>query len=141
MQRSETDPDAFIASLPDGTREDVAELDAEISALMAGQERVLWEGVFWGGSEQRIIGYGTWAYVDRSGKELDWFRIGLARQKAGMSLYVTAAEDGTYLVKRYADRLGKVKVGSSVINFKRLADVERGALHELLARAAELARA
>jgi len=77
--------------------------------------------------------------VDRSGKALDWFHIGLARQKAYVSLYVNASEDGAYLVKRYADRLGKVKVGSSVVSFKRLADVDRVVLHELLVRPAALA--
>jgi hypothetical protein len=138
MRLSETDPDAYIASLPDGVREDVAELDAEISAIMAGQARVLWEGVFWGGSEQHIIGYGAQTYVDRSGKEIDWFVIGLARQKSYLSLYVSVAEDGTYLVKRYSDRLGKVKVGSAVVSFKQLADVDRSVLAEMLSRARDL---
>jgi hypothetical protein len=138
MRRSEIDPDAYIASLPDGVREDVAELDAEIAAIMAGQARVLWEGVFWGGSEQRIIGYGTQVYRDSRGKEIDWFVIGLARQKAHLSLYVSVAEDGTYLVKGYSDRLGKVKVGSAVVSFKRLADVDRLVLTEMLSRARDL---
>jgi hypothetical protein len=139
MERSERDPDELIASLPDGVREDMAALDEEIATLMAGHERVLWEGRMWGGTEQRIIGYGSWAYVDRSGQELDWFLIGLARQKASFSLYVTVATDGAYLVKAYADRLGKVKVGSSVVSFRRLADVDRAVLHELLVQASQLA--
>jgi hypothetical protein len=139
MERTDRDPNELIASLPDGVREDVAALDAEITEIMAGHARALWEGVMWGGSEQRIIGYGTWSYVDRSGKELDWFLIGLARQKAYLSLYVNVADDGAYLVKGYADRLGKVKVGSAVVSFKRLADVDRSVLHELLVQARELA--
>ena len=124
MQRSDTDPDQFIASLPDGVREDIAALDAEIAAIMAGHERVLWEGVMWGGTEQRIIGYGAQRYVNRSGQDVDWFLIGLARQKGHLSLYVNAADDGAYLGQRYADRLGKVKVGSATITFKRLADLD-----------------
>jgi hypothetical protein len=138
MERTDRDPDELISSLPDGVREDMAELDAEITEIMAGQERVLWEGVFWGGSEQQIIGYGAQVYVDSSHKEIDWFVIGLARQKAYLSLYVSVAEGGTYLVKRYADRLGKVKVGSSVVSFKRLADVDRSVLTEMLSRARDL---
>ena len=73
MERTDRDPDELISSLPDGVREDMAELDAEITEIMAGQERVLWEGVFWGGSEQQIIGYGAQVYVDSSHKEIDWF--------------------------------------------------------------------
>ena len=142
MLRSDTSPDQFIASLPDGVREDMAALDAELAEIMAGQERVLWEGAMWGGTEQRIIGYGTQRYTNRSGTDVDWFLIGLARQKDHLSLYVNAADaaDGdAYLVKGYADRLGKVKVGSANIAFKRAADLDLGTLRELVTRARELA--
>jgi hypothetical protein len=135
MQRSETSPDDFIASLPDGVREDVAALDAEISTVMAGHERVLWEGVMWGGTDQRIIGYGGQQYVNRSGQEVDWFLIGLARQKAHLSLYVNAAGEHGYIGQQYADRLGKVKVGSANITFKRAADIDLAVLRELVTRA------
>jgi hypothetical protein len=135
MQRTETDPDELIASLPDGTREDVAALDALIAGIMAGHERVLWEGVMWGGTEQRIIGYGAQRYVNRSGKQVDWFLIGLAKQKDHLSLYVNAADDVGYLSQRFAGKLGKVKVGSANITFRRLSDVDLLALRELLAAA------
>jgi hypothetical protein len=137
MQRTDSSPDTFIASLADDVREDIAALDAEISAVMAGQERVLWEGVFWGGTEQRIIGYGAQRYVSRSGTQVDWFVIGLARQKDHVSLYINAASDDGYLVKRFAGRLGKVKVGSANVTFKRLSDVDLPALRELLQAARE----
>src|SRR5262245_3485201 len=117
MHRSTTSPDDFIRSLPDDVRDVIATLDAEIAELMAGRERVLWEGVMWGGTEQRIIGYGAYAVRNRAGEQVDWFVIGLARQKSHFSLYVSATEDGVYLAQRYADRLGKVKVGSANVTF------------------------
>jgi hypothetical protein len=138
MQRSSTSPDDFIASLPDGARDDIAMLDAQLSRIFEGHERVLWEGPMWGGTEQRIIGYGAYAYEGRSGASGDWFVMGLAAQKAHLSVYVSAAEDGQYLAKRYADRLGKVKVGSANITFKRLSDVELPVLLELAERARDL---
>jgi len=64
--------------------------------------------------------------------------IGLAVQKAHLSLYVSAAEDGRYLVKRYADRLGRVKVGSANVTFKRLSDVDLSVLLEMARRARDL---
>jgi hypothetical protein len=140
MHRSTTTPDAYIASLPDGIREDIAALDREISTVLDGQERVLWEGVFWGGTEQRIIGYGASRSVSRSGAEVDWFIVGLARQKQHLSLYVNAVADGGYIVRRYADRLGKVKVGSANVTFRKLADLDLDVLRELLRRAAESVR-
>jgi hypothetical protein len=135
VHRSETEPDDFIASLPEGAREDIAALDAEIAAIMAGHERVLWEGAMWGGTDQRIIGYGAQRYVNRSGTQVDWFLIGLAKQKDHLSLYVNAADDAGYLSQRFAGRLGKVKVGSANVTFKRVADVDLSALRELLAAA------
>jgi hypothetical protein len=138
MQRSSTTPDEFIASLPDGARDDIAILDAQLSRIFAGHERVLWEGPMWGGTEQRIIGYGAYRYEGKSGAAGDWFVIGLAVQKAHLSVYVSAAEDGQYLAKRYADRLGKVKVGSANVTFKRLADIDLAVLLEMAERARDL---
>jgi Domain of unknown function (DU1801) len=138
VERSKTSPDAHIASLPDGVREDIANLDALISEVMAGEERVLWEGKFWGGTQQRIIGYGAYRYKGRSGSEGEWFVIGLAVQKNYLSLYVNATEDGQYLGKVYAPRLGKVKAGSANLQFKRAADLDLDVLREMVAKAREL---
>ena len=138
MHRSSTTPDEFIATLPDGVRDDIRTLDADLSRFFPGEERVLWEGPMWGGVERRIIGYGAYRYEGRSGASGDWFVIGLAAQKAHLSLYVSGAEDGQYLAKRYADRLGKVKVGSANVTFKRLADLDLPVVLEMAERAREL---
>jgi hypothetical protein len=138
MQRSSTTPDEFLAALPDGIRDDIRALDVELARIFDGHERVLWEGPMWGGTEQRIIGYGAYRYEGRSGASGDWFVVGLAAQKAHMSLYVSAAENGQYLVKRYADRLGRVKVGSANVTFKRLADLDLPVVLEMAERARDL---
>jgi len=138
MQRTDTDPADVIALAPEALREDFATLDARIAEAMAGLPRTVWEGTFWGGTQQRIIGYGEYRYRGRSGAEGDWFIIGLAAQKQYLSLYVSAAEDGEYLVKRHAAGLGKVKAGSANVTFRRLADVDLDALLALVARAREL---
>lgn len=92
----------------------------------------------WGGTEQRIIGYGRFVQHNRDGSEVDWFIVGLAAQKAHLSLYVNAVEDGQYLVKQWADRLGRVKVGSANVTFKRLADVDVRAVVSLAEHARRL---
>lgn len=138
MQRSTTSPDEFIASLPDGVRDDITALDAELGPIFDGQERVLWEGPMWGGTEQRIIGYGAYQQVNRSGAAADWFIVGLAAQKSHLSLYVSAADDGQYLAKLYADRLGRVKVGSANVTFKRLTDIDLDVVREMATRARDL---
>ena len=138
MQRSTTTPDQHVASLPDEVRDDIVALDAVIADAMAGEERTLWEGVFWGGTTQHIVGYGSYRYKGRSGSEGEWFKVGLAVQKNYLSLYVNAAEGGQSLGKMYAPRLGKVKAGSANLQFKRAADVDLDVLREMIARAREL---
>jgi hypothetical protein len=135
VERSTTTPDEFIARLPDGVRDDIATLDAVIADEMQGTERVLWEGPMWGGTEQRIIGYGSRQYTNRSGTHVDWFVIGLAAQKNYLSLYVSAADEDGYLLGRYADRLGKVKIGSANATFKRATDIDLAVLREMAAQA------
>jgi hypothetical protein len=138
VDRSTTPPDDYITSLPEEVREDIATLDAAISDAMPGDERVLWEGKFWGGTEQRIIGYGSYHYRGRSGAEGEWFIVGLAVQKNYLSVYANAVADGTSLAKLYAPRLGKVKAGSANLQFKRAADIDLDVLRELVTRARAL---
>ena len=138
MQRSETTADEFLASLPDDVRPDMIAVDTALASVFADDERVLWEGPFWGGTQQRIVGYGSYHYRGRSGAEGDWFVVGLAAQKRYLSLYVNAVEEGRYLGERYADRLGKVKAAKANVQFKRAADLDLDVLREMAARAREL---
>jgi len=138
MQRTETSPTEVIDSLPEPVRDEVRALDETISHVMDGLPRDVWEGPFWGGTQQRIIGYGRYQYRGRSGAEGEWFIVGLAAQKNNLSVYVSAAEDGKSLAKTYAERLGKVKAGSGAVTFRRLADVNLEVLVELVRRAREL---
>ena len=137
MEITGTDPSDHIASLPDDVRDDIALLDAEITKRMNNSSRVLWEGKFWGGSDQNIIGYGTFSYTNASGKDVEWFMVGLAAQKNYISMYVNAVDDDGYLLARYADKLGKVKVGSASISFNSVDDVDMGVLMELVEKAGQ----
>ena len=138
MERTSTSPDQYIASLPAAVGADMAALDERITAALPGHARSLWAGVFWGGSEQRIIGYGDLSYVRSDKQEVRWFLVGLARQKNYYSVYVNAADGRRYLAEAYAGRLGKAKVGKSSISFRKLADVDLDVLSELLERAGKL---
>lgn len=140
MEKISTPPDAYIESLPDEIRPAIEKLDKEIGKIFKGEERVLWAGKFWGGSEQNIIGYGDYRY-ERKGKTVEWFCVGLAVQKNYISVYVNAVEDNKYLSQTYADQLGKVKVGASSISFKRLEDLDLPKLREMLKRAKTLLKA
>jgi hypothetical protein len=139
MQRSTRSPDEFIASLPDDVRDDIATLDRAISDVMAGHERVLWEGKFWGGTDQHIVGYGSYAYKGRSGASGEWFVIGLAAQKNYITVYGAAPAADTVDGRAIRERLGKAKIGRSTVTFKRLSDVDLATLIELVGRARDVA--
>lgn len=138
MQRSTKTLEEHLNSLPEPARADIVKLDKQISKIMQGLERVVWEGKFWGGTDQQIIGYGDYTHTNRSGNVVNWFIIGLALQKHFISIYVNAVEGNQYLAESYADRLGKVKTGKNSISFKKLEDVNLDALLEMIAKAREL---
>ena len=114
-------------------------LDEAISGVMAGSERVLYEGKFWGGTDQEIIGYGELETVRSDKSTVRWFVVGLALQKNYISVYISAVEDRQYLSEKYGKDLGKVKVGKSNISFKQLDDIDLDKLVELVEKARRIA--
>lgn len=120
---------------PDGS---LARIDAAVAAALPGAARVLWEGVFWAGTRQSIIGYGNIDQPRPKGRTVAWFLIGLARQKNYLSLYVNAAEQGAYLATVYGPRLGKTKVGSASVSFASVDDIDLAVLDEMIRHAGRL---
>ncbi len=135
MEIVETDPTDYINSLDEPDRTVMLTVDRLISDAMPNRRRALWRGVFWGGTEQAIIGYGDIRQPRPRGDDVEWFLVGLAKQKRHYSLYVNAVADGVYLGQQYAGRLGKVKLGSASIGFRDLETVDLDVLADLLARA------
>lgn len=140
MQKTNRDPDDFLAGLDDAYRDDMIELDRRITAAMPGEERVLWEGKFWGGSDQSIIGYGDYSYTQSRGRVVNWFINGLALQKNYISVYLHAVEDRKYLAETYGPDVGKVKTGKSNISFRSLADIDIDKLVALVERSRRVMR-
>ena len=50
-------------------------------------------------------------------------------------MYVNAFDEDGYLVEKYADRLGKAKIGASSISFRSLDDIDVEVLLELVEKA------
>ncbi len=111
-------------------RDTIIKLDQLIVEKFGEDNRFIWEGIFWGGTNQRIIGYGELDMKRKDGAT--WFSVGLAIQKNYYSLYINAVEDNMYLAKKYADTLGKVKIGSSSISFTTLDKLNLETLATLL---------
>ena len=138
MERVESSPDDYIASQPSDIRTVLEELHTLIRAALRDRECCMWEGVFWGGSEQQIIGYGNYSYQRSDKTQVEWFIVGLTRQKNYFSVYVNAVEGKAYLAELYGPRLGKVKIGKSSISFRNRADINLDVLQEMVEHAGKI---
>lgn len=139
MEISDVSVDTHLSSIDEPAIADTMRtLNQVIAAAMPNRRRVLYEGTFWGGTEQQIIGYGHLVQTRPRGEDVHWFLVGLARQKDHYSLYVNAVHEGRYLGQHYEGRLGKVKLGSASIGFKSLDDLDLEGLAALLRQADEI---
>jgi len=80
----------------------------------------------WGDS---IVGFGVYHYVYATGAEGDWPAVGFSPRKQNLTLYIMAGFD------RYDElmsKIGKHKTGKSCLYLKRLSDVDKDVLQELI---------
>lgn len=114
-------PTDFIAALDDEQKR----LDSEwIMSTM--QEVTGADPVMWGPS---IIGYGDYHYVYNSGREGDWMEIGFSPRKANISIYLMSGVEGEASL---LPKLGKHKIGKSCLYIKRLTDIDKDVLREMM---------
>src|ERR1022692_4818046 len=125
-----TTPDQYLASLPADRRAAMLALHAAIRKAVPKLTPEIMMGM---GSP--VIGYGKYHYKSSSGREGDWFLIGLPARKTTCNLPVCAADKSVYLVEQNAAKLGKVKTGRSCINFKKLEDLKLDAAMALAKQA------
>jgi hypothetical protein len=82
----------------------------------------------WGSS---IVGFGTYHYRYRSGREGDWFLSGFSPRKQDLTLYVMS---GVEPYRALLGKLGKHKTGKCCLYIKRLADIDLAVLKQILGR-------
>ena len=132
MQATNRTIKEYLNSLDETVRDDVVQLHELITKHMPNITPKMWEGTFWGGSEQSIIGYGDLIFTRSDKTTVEWFMVGLSLQKNYISVYNCATIDGKYAVKVYGNKLGKAKIGSSSISFKKLDDIKIDELVKLV---------
>ena len=118
-----TTPEEYLAALDEPREREVRAVDELIRATAPDLEPHLQSG---------MLAYGRYAYRSKSGRSGEWFSIGLASQKRYISLYVMAADGERYLAETFKERLPKADIGRSCVRFKRLAELDRDALVELI---------
>ncbi len=125
--------DEFLAALPAERRATMTTLHQAIRKAVPKLAPFMTSGM----GPSPLIGYGKYHYKSASGREGDWFTIGLVAGKSGYALHICVGGEGGYLVERNAAKLGKVKTGRSCINFKKLEDLNLAAAMALVKQAAK----
>lgn len=122
-------PSHYLASLAEPRRKVLTAIHKAIRAAAPKLKPHVMHG---------MLGYGQYHYKYASGREGDWFVVGLASQKNYISLYICACDKGGYLAEKNKGRLGKVSVGRSCIRFKQLEDLNLKVALQLVKKAASL---
>ncbi len=125
---SAKNPDEYIASLPFEQQEDMRKLHTFITRTVPKLNITMQFG---------MIGYGTFHYKSKSGREGDWCIVALARQKNYISVYICAVTRGKYVAEHYVDLLPKANIGKSCIRFKKLEDIDLDVLGKILKEAVD----
>ena len=114
---------AFLKAIKDPQRRQDAIAVAEMMEAVTKAEPKMWG--------KSVVGYGSQHYQYASGREGDWFRTGFSPRKDSLTLYITSS------FEQYPDlmeKLGKYTTGVSCLHIKRLSDVDRKVLKELIKR-------
>lgn len=116
-------PEEYIAAVDEARRADIAELDRLIRQNAPDLEPFIQSG---------ILAYGPWHYKYESGREGDWFRIGVASNASYISLYIVAGDESGYVAEQFREALPKAKIGKSCVRFKKLSDLDQKELVRLI---------
>ena len=126
MAKNKTQPtkqsvDSFLNAVENEQRKKDGFEVLELMKDITGEDPVLWG--------PSLIGFGKYHYPYESGREGDFFRTGFSPRKTALTLYIMSG------FSRYDDlmkKLGKYKTGKSCLYVKKLDDVDREVLRELI---------
>jgi len=111
----------FIAGIEDRVkRDDCRELMKLMSEITGNRAKM------WGPS---IVGYGKYHYKYESGREGDFFLTGFSPRKQALSIYIISGFD---INPKLMEKLGKYKTGKSCLYVKKLDDLDRSVLAQLV---------
>ena len=116
-------PREYIDGLKEPRRSDVRALHGLITKTAPQLKPKLWGGT---------IGYGQFHYRYASGREGDWFVVGLMSRKDGISFYSCLSDGKQYIAEKHKKDLPKADIGKSCIRFKRLVDVDQRVLAKII---------
>jgi hypothetical protein len=113
----------FLASIKDETRRKDSAALSSLMKKVTGAKPEMWG--------PGMVGFGSFHYKSDSGREGDFFLVGFAPRKTALTLYLVGGFPG---FDKLLKKLGKHKLSGSCLHIKRLEDVDKGVLEDLIAR-------
>jgi hypothetical protein len=113
----------FLAALPDERKRADSIQICKMMTEITGEPPVIWG--------PSIVGFGSYHYVYASGHSGDAPLTGFSPRKANLTIYIMGGFDQ---YESLLSRLGKHSVGKSCLYIKRLDDVDRDVLRDLIDR-------
>ncbi|HUG33501.1 MAG TPA: DUF1801 domain-containing protein [Anaerolineales bacterium] len=111
----------FLNSVDDEqTRKDCFEILKMMKQVTRAEPKM------WGSS---IVGFGSYHYKGKSGREGDWMLTGFSPRKQNLTLYLMGGFD---LQKDLLKKLGKFKTSVGCLYIKKLDDVDKKVLKQLV---------
>jgi hypothetical protein len=111
----------FIAALEDAQKRADCREVMKIMRAVTGRRATMWG--------PSIVGYGKYHYRYESGREGDFFLTGFAPRKQALTIYIIS---GFKAHEPLMEKLGKYKTGKSCLYVKRLDDIDRDVLTQLI---------
>jgi len=118
----------FLARIPDPQRREDARRLCAVMEEITGEPPAMWG--------TSIIGFGAYHYRYASGHEGDSALAGFSPRRAHLAIYLIGGFENRY--QRVLARLGPHKTGKGCLYIKRLDDVDRDALGELINRSVQV---
>lgn len=128
-QLTDGDATAFLETVEDERKREDSLAILEMMSDATGEQPKMWG--------PSIVGFGEVHLTYDSGRELDWFKVGFSPRKADISLYLPTEFEGR---DRLLGDLGKHTTGKTCVYIKRLEDVDRQTLVDLIRTAFDSTR-
>lgn len=118
---NDASPSKFVNAIEDDQKRKDCKLLMKMMKAATGKRPKMWG--------DSIVGYGSYHYKYKSGREGDWFLIGFSPRKREISLYIM---DGFDAHQKLLKKLGKHKTSVCCLYIKRLADVDVDVLEKII---------
>lgn len=112
----------FLAAVPNARRREDSGKVLDLMREVTGEPARMWG--------DSIVGFGTYHYRYKSGREGDWPRTGFSPRKQYLAIYIMP---GFAEYEALLSRLGKHRTSVSCLYINKLADVDMDVLREIVA--------